>query len=359
GGGRNRRGSRRAGARRGRRGAALHRREPRRDRDGPQRRGDRESCAPGRAAHPRLGRRWPCRRSEAARGDSRCGRRRGRAGTLHRRDRSPRGRGCRRSRREVGMLSKRLIPCLDVKGGRVVKGVRFVDLRDAGDPVEAALAYDAQGADELVFLDIAASHEGRATMLDVVRRTAEGIYMPLTVGGGIGSLESIRLLLRAGADKVSLNTAALARPELIDEAARAFGSQCIVVAIDAKRDAASAEPRWDVYTHGGRNPAGRDAVEWVRRAEELGAGEILLTSMDRDGTGAGYDLELTRAVSEAVSVPVIASGGAGTLHHLCEGVTIGKADAVLVASIFHFGQHSIADAKASLSERGVPVRLSP
>jgi cyclase len=258
------------------------------------------------------------------------------------------------------MLCKRLIPCLDVKDGRVVKGVRFVDLRDAGDPVEAALAYDAQGADELVFLDITASHEDRAIMLDVVRRTAEGIYMPLTVGGGVRSLEDIRALLRAGADKVSLNTAALARPPLITEAARAFGSQCIVVAIDAKREPGpGAPPRWGVYTHGGRRPAGRDAVEWAREVEGLGAGEILLTSMDRDGTGDGYDLDLTRAVSEAVSLPVIASGGAGTLEHLREGVTLGRADAVLVASIFHFGRHTIAEAKTYLRDRGVPVRLEP
>lgn len=257
------------------------------------------------------------------------------------------------------MLKTRLIPCLDVKDGRVVKGVRFVDLRDAGDPVEAALAYDAQGADELVFLDITASHEDRAIMLDVVRRTAEGIYMPLTVGGGIRSLADIRTLLRAGADKVSLNTAALARPELIREAAHAFGSQCIVVAIDAKRDSDGPEARWGVYTHGGRRPAGRDAVEWARAVEALGAGEILLTSMDRDGTGAGYDLALTRAVSEAVSVPVIASGGAGGLEHLFESVTEGKADAALVASIFHFGRHTIVEAKRYLRERGVPVRLEP
>ncbi len=257
------------------------------------------------------------------------------------------------------MLCKRLIPCLDVKDGRVVKGVRFVDLRDAGDPVEAALAYDVQGADELVFLDITASHEDRAIMLDVVRRTAEGIYMPLTVGGGIRSLADIRTLLRAGADKVSLNTAALARPELIREAAHAFGSQCIVVAIDAKRETDGRQARWGVYTHGGRRPAGRNAVEWAREVESLGAGEILLTSMDRDGTFAGYDLALTRAVSEAVSVPVIASGGAGGLEHLFESVTEGKADAALVASIFHFGRHTIVEAKRYLRERGVPVRLEP
>lgn len=254
------------------------------------------------------------------------------------------------------MLCKRLIPCLDVKDGRVVKGVQFVALRDAGDPVEAALAYDAQGADELVFLDITASHEGRATMLDVVRRTAEGIYMPLTVGGGIRSLEDIRTLLRAGADKVSLNTAALERPALVSEAARAFGSQCIVVAIDAK---ARAGGGWEVFTHGGRRPTGRDVVAWAREVERLGAGEILLTSMDRDGTGDGYDLALTREVSDAVSVPVIASGGVGRLEHLRDGVLEGGADAVLVASLFHFGQHTVPEAKRYLAEQGVPVRLGP
>lgn len=257
------------------------------------------------------------------------------------------------------MLCKRLIPCLDVKDGRVVKGVQFVNLRDAGDPVEAAQAYDAQGADELVFLDITASHEGRAIMLDVVRRTAEGIYMPLTVGGGVRSLDDIRTLLRAGADKVSLNTAALERPELVSDAARAFGSQCIVVAIDAKRERGAGPPRWQVYTHGGRRPAGRDAVEWAREVVRLGAGEILLTSMDRDGTGDGYDLELTRAVAEAVSVPVIASGGAGSLDHLRQSVVEGKADAALVASLFHFGRHSIREAKEYLRDRGVAVRLEP
>ena len=255
------------------------------------------------------------------------------------------------------MLAKRIIPCLDVKDGRVVKGVRFVDLRDAGDPVEAALAYDAQGADELVFLDITASHEDRAIMLDVVRRTAEGVYMPLTVGGGIRSIDDVRLLLRAGADKVSLNTAALERPAVIGEAARRFGSQCIVVAIDARRE--SAAGRWGVYTRGGRRPTGRDALEWAREAVAQGAGEILLTSMDRDGTKDGYDLELTRAVSEAVSVPVIASGGAGSLPHLYEGLTDGRADAVLAASIFHFAIHTIAEAKAYLRERGVAVRSEP
>ena len=253
------------------------------------------------------------------------------------------------------MLCKRLIPCLDVKDGRVVKGVRFVELRDAGDPVAAALAYDAQGADELVFLDITASHEGRATMLDVVRRTAEGIYMPLTVGGGVRSLEDIRTLLRAGADKVSLNTAALERAGLVTEAARAFGSQCIVVAIDAK----ATNGHWEVYTHGGRRPTGRDAVAWAREVESLGAGEILLTSMDRDGTGDGYDLALTRAVSETVSVPVIASGGVGRLEHLREGLVEGRADAALVASLFHFGLHTVPEAKRYLDGHGVPVRLGP
>jgi cyclase len=257
------------------------------------------------------------------------------------------------------MLAKRIIPCLDVKDGRVVKGVRFVDLRDAGDPVEAALAYDAQGADELVFLDITASHEDRDIMLDVVRRTAEGVYMPLTVGGGIRSIDDVRRLLRAGADKVSLNTAALERPALIREAAERFGSQCIVVAVDARREPGGDSARWAVYTHGGRRPAGRDALEWVRAAAGLGAGEILLTSMDRDGTKDGYDLELTRAVSQAVTVPVIASGGAGSLEHLYEGLVEGCADAVLAASIFHFGIYTIAEAKAFLRGRGVAVRVEP
>jgi len=254
------------------------------------------------------------------------------------------------------MLAKRIIPCLDVKDGRVVKGVRFVDLRDAGDPVEAAVAYDAQGADELVFLDITASHEARDIMLDVVRRTAEGIYMPLTVGGGIRSVDDVRRLLRAGADKISLNTAALSRPAVIREAAERFGSQCIVVAIDARRE---GDARWGVYTHGGRRPAGRDAIAWAQEAVTLGAGEILLTSMDRDGTKDGYDLELTRAVADAVTVPVIASGGAGSLEHLVDGVTEGGADAALAASIFHFGTHTIAEAKAYLRGRGVEVRTEP
>jgi len=259
------------------------------------------------------------------------------------------------------VLAKRIVPCLDVKDGRVVKGVRFVDLRDAGDPVEAALAYDAQGADELVFLDITASHEARDTMLDVVRRTAEGIYMPLTVGGGVRSIDDVRRLLRAGADKISLNTAALERPAVIREAVERFGSQCIVVAIDARREPGRpGEPdRWGVYTHGGRRPAGRDAIEWARQAVALGAGEILLTSMDRDGTKDGYDLELTRTVSQSVSVPVIASGGAGSLEHLYEGLVEGCADAALAASIFHFGTHTITEAKAYLRGRGVEVRSEP
>jgi imidazole glycerol-phosphate synthase subunit HisF len=250
------------------------------------------------------------------------------------------------------VLAKRVVPCLDVKDGRVVKGVRFVDLRDAGDPVEAALAYDAQGADELVFLDITASHEARDTMLDVVRRTAEGIYMPLTVGGGVRSVDDVRRLLRAGADKVSLNTAALERPAVIREAAERFGSQCIVVAIDARAEGA----RFGVYTHGGRRATGRDAIAWAQDAVALGAGEILLTSMDRDGTKDGYDLALTRAVSQAVTVPVIASGGAGALGHFYDALVDGAADAALAASLFHFGIHTIAEAKAYLAERGVEVR---
>jgi len=259
------------------------------------------------------------------------------------------------------VLAKRVVPCLDVKDGRVVKGVRFVDLRDAGNPVEAALAYDAQGADELVFLDITASHEARDIMLDVVRRTAEGIYMPLTVGGGIRSVDDVRRLLRAGADKISLNTAALERPAVIREAVERFGSQCIVVAIDARREPGRPDepPRWGVYTHGGRRQAGRDALEWAREAVALGAGEILLTSMDRDGTKDGYDIELTRTVSQSVSVPVIASGGAGSLEHLCDGLVEGCADAALAASIFHFGTHTIAEAKAYLRGRGVEVRSEP
>ncbi len=287
------------------------------------------------------------------------------------------------------MLAKRIIPCLDVKDGRVVKGVSFVNLRDAGDPVENAIYYDEQGADELVFLDITASHEKRKIILDVVERTASDVFMPLTVGGGIKSLDDIRDLLNAGCDKVSINTAAVNDPEFVRKAAQRFGSQCIVVAIDAKRvhgsrfeirtpeeipewlrsskelserlflqpSASGLQPLWEVYTHGGRRPKGINAVEWARYMEELGAGEILLTSMDRDGTRDGYDLELTRAVSEAVSIPVIASGGAGNLEHLYEGIVIGKADAVLAASIFHYREYTIREAKEYLRAKGVVVRL--
>lgn len=253
------------------------------------------------------------------------------------------------------MLAKRIIPCLDVKDGRVVKGTRFLNLRDAGDPVEAAQLYDAQGADELVFLDITASHEKRRIMIDVVRRTSERLFMPLTVGGGITGNEEIRALLRAGADKVSLNTAAVRRPVFVGEAAETFGSQCIVVAIDAKRREQPTDG-WEVFTHGGRNPTGLDAIEWAQRMESLGAGEILLTSMDRDGTQSGYDLDLTRGIADTVGIPVIASGGVGSLQHLYEGLTAGGADAVLAASIFHFAEHSIADAKSYLHARGVVVR---
>lgn len=250
------------------------------------------------------------------------------------------------------MLTKRIIPCLDVDGGRVVKGVSFVNLRDAGDPVELAAFYDAEGADELVFLDITASSDQRKTMVDVVERTAERVFIPLTVGGGIGSVEDMRRLLRAGADKVSVNTAAVERPELIREGGGEFGSQCIVLAIDAKRSRSG----WEVYTHGGRRPTGVGAVQWARQGTELGAGEILLTSMDADGQQSGYDIELTAAVSAAVSVPVIASGGAGKLEHLYDGLTRGRADAVLAASIFHYGTWRIRDAKEYLGSRGVPVR---
>ncbi len=284
------------------------------------------------------------------------------------------------------MLTKRIIPCLDVKEGRVVKGTRFLNLRDAGDPVEVAAVYDQEGADELVFLDITASHERRRIMIDVVARAAEQAFMPLTVGGGIRSLEDIRGLLRAGADKVSLNTAAVQAPELIRRSAERFGSQCIVLAIDAKRrtgDPADLgpvasrlggeEPRaeqppsrlaalgsrlsWEVFIHGGRTPTGKDAVAWAVEGEKLGAGEILLTSMDRDGTKDGYDLELTRAITDAVGIPVIASGGAGSLQHLYEGLVQGRADAVLAASIFHYREFTIPDAKRYLAALGVPVRL--
>ena len=250
------------------------------------------------------------------------------------------------------MHYKRVIPCLDVDRGRVVKGVGFADLRDAGDPVELAARYDAEGADEVVFLDITASSDARDTIVDVVRRTAEQVFIPLTVGGGIRTVEDARRLLRAGADKVSVNTAAIARPSLIAEIAEVFGSQCVVVAIDARRTQRGLE----VHTHGGRQPAGLDAVTWAIVAERLGAGEILLTSMDRDGTKAGYDCDLLRAVGEAVPVPVIASGGVGTLDHLYEGISEGGASAVLAASIFHFGQHTVGEAKEYLATRGIPVR---
>jgi imidazole glycerol-phosphate synthase subunit HisF len=251
------------------------------------------------------------------------------------------------------VLTKRIIPCLDVKDGRVVKGVQFIELRDAGDPVEAALAYDAQGADELVFLDITASHEDRSIMLDVVRRTADVLFIPLTVGGGLRTVDDVRTLLRAGAEKVSFNTAALARPQVIREAAERFGSQCIVVAIDARREG----DRWGVYTHGGRRPAGRDAIEWAQEAVTQGAGEILLTSMDRDGTKDGYDLQLTRAVADAVTAPVIASGGAGTLEHFREAFVEADASAALAASLFHFGTYTIGEVKTYLADHGLEVRL--
>ena len=277
------------------------------------------------------------------------------------------------------MLAKRIIPCLDVKDGRVVKGTNFIHLRDAGDPVENARVYDEQGADELTFLDITASHERRKILLEVVRRTAEEVFMPLTVGGGIRTLEDIRELLQAGADKVSLNTAAVERPDFVREASEKFGSQCIVVAIDAKRRPAAdglwsqaeriaGEGRgeelaalrkqisWEVYIHGGRTPTGFDALEWARRVEEWGAGEILLTSMDRDGTKEGYDIPLTRIFSDILSIPIIASGGAGTMEHLLEGLIQGRADAILAASIFHFRQHTAREVKAYLRGKGVPVR---
>ncbi|NUP88705.1 MAG: imidazole glycerol phosphate synthase subunit HisF [Candidatus Sumerlaeia bacterium] len=256
------------------------------------------------------------------------------------------------------MLTKRIIPCLDVDRGRVVKGVNFVDIRDAGDPVECAQAYDAMGADELVFLDITASHERRATILEVAAKTAERCFMPLTIGGGIRTVEDIRQTLRSGADKVSLNTAAVERPELIREGAGAFGCQCIVLAIDAKRrERDDPSMGWEVYVHGGRTATGRDAVAWAVEGVRLGAGEILLTSMDRDGTKDGYDIPLTRAIAEAVSVPVIASGGAGTLDHIREGLVEGGADAALAASIFHFREYTVRECKEYLRGFGVPVRL--
>jgi cyclase len=254
----------------------------------------------------------------------------------------------------------RIIPCLDVKDGRVVKGVNFVDLRDAGDPVEAAIAYDAAGADELTFLDITASHENRGTMLDVVRRTAEACFMPVTVGGGVRTVEDIRVLLQSGADKVSINTAAVERREFVKEAAEKFGDQCIVVAIDAKKVSQPGETdRWEIFTHGGRKPTGIDAIEYTKEVVALGAGEILLTSMDRDGTKSGFDIALTRAISDAVSVPVIASGGAGNLDHMVAGIRDGHATAVLAASIFHFGQYTIRQAKEHMAKAGLPMRLDP
>ncbi len=252
------------------------------------------------------------------------------------------------------MLKTRIIPCLDVKDGRVVKGVNFVDLVDAGDPVEQAKLYDAAGADELCFLDITASHENRGTILDVARRTAEQCFMPLTIGGGVRTLEDIRALLLAGADKVSINTAAVRNPDFVAEASAKFGAQCIVVAIDAK---SVSDGKFEIFTHGGREPTGIDAIEFARLVEAKGAGEILLTSMDRDGTRQGFNLPLTRAISDAVGIPVIASGGVGTLDHLVEGVTEGRASAVLAASIFHFGEHTIAEAKAHMAAAGVAMRL--
>jgi len=255
-------------------------------------------------------------------------------------------------------LAKRIIPCLDVDAGRVVKGVQFVDIRDAGDPVEVARRYDREGADELTFLDITASSDQRDTMIHVVEQVAGEVFIPLTVGGGIREVADIRRLLNAGADKVGINTAAVFNPEFVQEAAARFGSQCIVVAIDAKQVSAAGEaPRWEIFTHGGRKPTGIDAIEWAQRMTDYGAGEILLTSMDRDGTRDGFDLALTRAISEAVNVPVIASGGVGNLQHLADGVTEGKADAVLAASIFHFGEYTVGEAKQHMAACGIEVRL--
>lgn len=255
------------------------------------------------------------------------------------------------------MLAKRVIPCLDVEGGRVVKGTRFVNLRDAGDPVDVAARYEAEGADELVFLDISASHQGRDILLDVVRRTADVVFMPLTVGGGIRSLDDIRALLAAGCDKVSINSSAVRNPELVRDAARRFGSQCVVVNIDPRRVRREGREVWEVHIDGGRVPTGREAVAWAREVERLGAGEIVLTSMDADGTQDGYDLEMTAAVSQAVGIPVVASGGAGCPQHLADAVEQGRADAALAASIFHFGQYSIAETKRLMRDRGIPVRL--
>jgi cyclase len=255
------------------------------------------------------------------------------------------------------MLAKRIIPCLDVTAGRVVKGVNFVQLRDAGDPVEIARRYDGEGADELTFLDITASSDARDILLHMIEAVAECVFIPLTVGGGVRKVDDVRRLLNAGADKISINTAAVGNPELVAAASGRFGAQCIVVAIDARRRAADDPARgWEVFTHGGRTATGLDAIDWARRVVELGAGEILLTSMDRDGTKAGFDLDLTRAVSDAVSVPVIASGGVGTLQHLADGITIGRADAVLAASIFHYGEYSVREAKAFLARQGVTMR---
>ena len=254
-------------------------------------------------------------------------------------------------------LAKRIIPCLDVENGRVVKGVNFVDIRDAGDPVEIAMRYNEQGADELCFLDITASHEGRDTTVHTVEQIAEHVFIPLTVGGGIRSVNDIRTMLNAGADKVSINTAAIHNPELVRESAQRFGSQCIIVAIDAKRvDDVEGQPRWEIFTHGGRKPTGIDAVAWAVRMAELGAGEILLTSMDRDGTKNGFELGVTRAITDAVEIPVIASGGVGTLDHLVDGVIQGGADAVLAASIFHFGEYTVPQAKAYMAQHGIEVR---
>jgi|TARA_B110000902_G_scaffold266739_1_gene355851 cyclase len=255
-------------------------------------------------------------------------------------------------------LAKRIIPCLDVDKGRVVKGVQFVDIRDAGDPVEVAKKYNEQGADEITFLDITASHEGRATMVETVERMADQVFIPLTVGGGIRELSDIRTMLNAGADKIAINSAAIFNPEFVREAAAKFGSQCIVIAIDAKQVSTEGEvPRWEIFTHGGRKPTGIEAIEWAIKMADFGAGEILLTSMDRDGTKNGFDLELVAAVCDAVPIPVIASGGVGNLQHLVDGVKLGKADAVLAASIFHFGEHTIPEAKAFMAAQGVEVRL--
>ena len=254
-------------------------------------------------------------------------------------------------------LSKRIIPCLDVDKGRVVKGVQFVDIRDAGDPVEVARRYNEQGADEITFLDITASHEGRDTTLETVERMAGEVFIPLTVGGGVREIADIRNLLNAGADKVAINSAAIFNPDFVSEAAQRFGSQCIVVAIDAKQVEWGEHPRWEIFTHGGRKPTGIDAIGWAKKMTDLGAGEILLTSMDRDGTKSGFDLDLTSLVSDSISVPIIASGGVGNLQHLADGVILGKADAVLAASIFHFGEHSVLQAKQFMAEQGINVRL--